>query len=296
MNTGRRTLIINADDLGYTRGVNLAVARCRADGAVRSTTLMANGAAFEDAVAMIGKAQGLGVGIHLVLTELRPLSPPQRIPGLVTAEGFLPSTPGDLMLSLLRGKISAEDIRRELSLQVEKVLDCGITPTHLDSHKHVHVLPQVLDAVIDVARKYSIHWIRNPFDRTLARHVMPVLDQGQRALFCKQHLKARLVLAFRSAFFRRLREAGMYTPDHFFGVSLTGIWNEAAMTRLLYRLPPGLSEWMFHPGNCDAELQARPTRLKKQREKERNLLLSPVLKNLLLAHDIALRYFGQEIA
>ncbi|MFP5213062.1 MAG: carbohydrate deacetylase [Acidobacteriota bacterium] len=288
----KRSLIVNADDFGYTRGVNSAIARCCAEGILRSTTIMANGAAFEHGVA-VAKASGrLGVGVHLVLTELAPLAPAGELPGLVGEDGLMPASPGALAKAAALGRLSRETIRKELDRQVSRVLDCSIPVTHLDSHKHVHILPVVLDAALDVARKYRIGWIRNPFDRTPPVGILGVLDQKE--LFLKQYAEARAIFLLRRAFFERIRKAGLRTPDRFYGIGLTGIWTEAAAERLVKALPPGVSEWMVHPGDCDAELRANRTRLLESREAERNILLSPAVAGLLKKYDVHLQHFGED--
>ena len=289
----KRTLIINADDLGYTGGVNRAIARCCAGGTVRSATLMANGPAFDDAVALIKRGDIRNIGIHLSLTELMPVSRPDEVPGLVDEHGFMPSGPGGLLVQLQSGKVSSAAIRKELERQVEKVLDHGLAPTHLDSHKHVHILPRVLEVTLEIAQKYSIRWIRYPFDGAPARLMAPLVGRHHRATFCKQHIKVVLSRVLRPAFISRVRRSNLRTVDHFCGVSLTGIWNEIMVHRLIEQLPPGLNEWMIHPGNCDGELRQRQTRLLEQREQERDIFSSNALRELFAKHDVILAGYGE---
>lgn len=291
-----RILVINADDLGYSTGVNRAIFRCAEQGLLRNATLMANGAAFDHGVSLIKAhtGEGLGIGVHLVLTELSPVCEPGKIADLIAeGNGLLPESPTKLLGALCRGRISQKSLFLELDRQVSKVIDCGIAPTHLDSHKHVHVLPQVLEAMVRVARKYSIPWIRQPFDRVSALDAARFLDRKKLAVFFKQHLKARMIEVLRPAFFRRIRLAALRCPDYFFGVSLTGIWSEEAMAQLFRSIPAGVSELMVHPGDCDAELGRSRTRLKKEREVERDLLLSPFLGDLVKREGIALKSYGE---
>ena len=287
----RRILIINADDLGYTRGVNEAIRQCSMTGILRSATLMANAAAFDDAVAMVGSNPRLDVGVHLVLTRLPSLAPPRKITGLVDEGGCLPPTPWKLMAALNQGKISQGAIREELTCQIGKVFDYGLKPTHLDSHKHVHVIPGVLEVVIELAEKYAIPWVRNPFDETPFFRLLRLLDTPSISSFCTQHAKAQLLAAWRTSFMRRIRGVGIRIPRHFFGVSLTGLWNTAAALQLLKDLPPGISEWMLHPGNCDQELRNASSRLLEQRERERDLLLAAELQECLAREAITLSSF-----
>ena len=292
--TMKRKLIINADDLGYTQGVNLAVRHCLDKGSLRSSTLLANGAAFEEAVLLCKQKPELGVGVHLALTEMPPLAPADKIPGLLNPEGLLPATPGKLLAALKLHKIKRDELFKELDLQVSRVVDAGLSPTHLDSHKHVHAIPEVLEVVIQIARRHSIHWIRNPFESSAGLPLLPNVDRGQWSVFVKQHMIAKWISIYRGTFLSKIRHAGLRTPDHFFGVSLTGIWNEASMTYLIERLPSGISEWMYHPGNCDDALRRQRTRLLLQREKERDLLCSPLLRDLLYKHHILLEHYGEE--
>lgn len=294
--TDRRILIINADDLGYTRGVNQAIQQCSITGMLRSSTLMANAAAFDHAVTMVRNNARLDVGVHLVLTKLPSVAPPGKITGLVDEGGCLPGTPWELISAIIGGKISREAIRQELSSQLTKVLDHGLKPTHLDSHKHVHVVPQILDTVIELANQFAIPWVRNPFDETPFFRLCRLLDAETTSLFCIQHVKAQLIGAWRTSFFRRIRGAGVRTPHHFFGISLTGIWNKPAVIQLLEDLPPGITEWMVHPGNCDQDLRNSSTRLLEQREKERDLLISPELQEYLARQAITLSSFREELA
>jgi chitin disaccharide deacetylase len=293
---GQRSLIVNGDDFGYTRGVNRAIAHCYRVGILSSTTLMANGAAFADAVARTKDLPGLGIGVHLVLTELKALTPPQDLPGLVDRCGFLPPTPGALFTAVLLGKISRRTIQRELQRQVTSIIEQGITPTHLDTHKHVHLLPPILEAMIAVAHEHGIRWIRNPFDACSLRQLLAAWPGQQPGAIGRQALGARLVRITRRTFARRLRQARLDCPDHFFGTALTGIWNEAALRRIMAELPVGVCELMAHPGECDPDLRRQRTRLLETREQEMLLLTSPAIKEHLLLQKISLQRYGDNVS
>ena len=161
-------LIINADDFGLTRGVNRAVVELHQAGSLTSATLMATGAAFEDAVALTNANPALGVGCHITLTDGLPVSPPQSISTLLGPDGkrFRPSLV-DFVQALVRGKISEEEVEREALAQVEKLRDAGIKVTHLDTHKHTHLFPAVTRPLLRVAERCGIGAIRNPFEESL---------------------------------------------------------------------------------------------------------------------------------
>jgi predicted glycoside hydrolase/deacetylase ChbG (UPF0249 family) len=132
-------LIPNADDFGFTRDVNQGIVEAHRRGILTATTIMATGRAFQNAVELARQNPELDIGVHLVLVD---------------SEGFPPTIP-QLILSLGRIKIYDQLVR-----QVQKVLDAGLKPTHLDTHKHTHLLPQVFHAVTRIAREFNIPWVR----------------------------------------------------------------------------------------------------------------------------------------
>src|SRR5690348_17074150 len=109
-----KKLIVNADDFGYTRSVNLGIARACRDGIVTSATIMANGNAFDDAVARAKANAKLGVGVHLVLVGGKCVAPAGEIPSLADAEGNLPASLGALLRKLWARAIEPKEIAREL--------------------------------------------------------------------------------------------------------------------------------------------------------------------------------------
>jgi predicted glycoside hydrolase/deacetylase ChbG (UPF0249 family) len=292
-----RILIINADDMGYARGINEAIIRCAAQGVLRSTTLMANGEAFEHAVSLLRSAENLRAGVHLVLTDLKPLAKPWDLGGLVTEEGRLPRGLSGLISAMVRRGVSQDAIRRELSLQVEKVLDHGIRPTHLDSHKHIHAIPCVRDAAIHVAHRYGIPWIRNPFETSGGAPEIPAGFKPRRLYsVLNQWGDAAIARVLSPNFKRSIHRAGLRTPHRFYGTALMGRWDLQTVHRVFRTLPPGVNEWMVHPGNVDEDLIRMGSSLLAERERERDLLLSPGLQRFLSDQSILCRSFGDELS
>jgi len=287
----RRMLVINADDFGLNRGINLAVSECADAGLLRSASLMANGEAFDDAVRIVRGREGFGTGIHFVLTGLKPLSPVEKLSGLIGPEGFLPSGPGELLKKIAARKTLRDAIRRELFAQAERVFDSGITPTHFDSHKHVHIIPAVLDVMIEIAKRFSVKWMRTPFEADGAWRFLPDVEKGQRAKFVKQFAVARSSIIVRPIFRSRIRKAGIKTPGGFYGISPTGFINEKIIRRICRMLKPGLSELMTHPGIVDADLVRRKSRLLFSRAREKDLLVSAMVKSLFEEHEIVVTHF-----
>src|SRR5262249_4514959 len=284
-----RELIVNADDFGLTRQVSQGILDVHRDGIVTSTTLMANGMGFDAAVSMSRQAPQLGVGVHLNLSEGKPVSRACEIPSLVNTWGELYLTPGRLWAGLLQREVSLSDVERELHGQVEKVIRAGISPTHLDGHKHVHILPGVAAIVIRLAQQFGIRNVRCPVEQgpNLAR----LLSQRPRTPVIKQYVVGRAVSRLAHQFREKLKRAGLTCPAHFYGLSETGFLNLQGVQEILSRLPQGVSELMCHPGYVDAELTRSGTRLLAQREVEIQALTAPRISKLVADQDIRLVSF-----
>jgi chitin disaccharide deacetylase len=263
-------LIINADDFGLTQGVNRAIAELHQAKALTSATLMATGAAFDDAVALAHANPTLGVGCHVTLTDGIPVSSPQSIPTLLGADGktFRPSL-GDFVQMLLRGKISEDDIEREALAQVEKLQRAGIHVTHLDTHKHTHLFPAVTRPLLRVAERCSIGAIRNPFERSWSL----ALGHGNRLRRLQVKLLGNLQHKFESQV--QIRDARVLTTDGTIGISATGHLDASTLRQLLHALPAqGTFELCCHPGYNDSDLDRVTTRLRTHRDVERDALLT----------------------
>src|SRR5262249_48026924 len=127
-----RSLIVNADDFGLADGVNLGILDAHFKGVVTSTTLLANGSAFDNAVMMLKSAPELGVGIHLNLTQGPPVSPASMIPTLLNCRKHLYLSPRSLWSAIKGHRVSLSELEMELRAQIRKVINAGISPTHLD--------------------------------------------------------------------------------------------------------------------------------------------------------------------
>ena len=272
-----KKLILNADDFGYTRGINEAIARAHREGVLTSTTLMANGAAFEDAVERAKRLPELGVGCHFVLVGGNSVANPEEIPSLASREGKLPESLPALVARVTSGKIRGEDIEREFRAQIAKIRRAGIEPTHFDSHKHTHAHPRVFAAIAAAAREAGIRRVRNPFERLRDSRM---LLKGV-PLFSKQFLATMAARISARPFRRILEREGLSAPDRFLGLAITGGIGPEVLRRMTAATGEGVTEIMLHPGLYDEELRATGTRLNAQRETELGALLDPGVKELM---------------
>jgi chitin disaccharide deacetylase len=259
-------LIINADDFGLTTGVNRAIAELHRANTLTSTTLMARAAATNDAIEIAHSTPTLGVGCHVVLVDGEPILPAQELPTLVDLHtGRFQPTLGAFLERLLTGRIRSSEIEAETEAQIARLQAGGITLTHIDTHKHAHMFPQVLRPVLNAARKAGICTVRNPFEAAWSRRATPVAPWLRRTEVSLLHL---LEPAFRYI----TAKEGFATTDGAIGVLATGTLDAATVSSLLRKLPPGTWELVSHPGINDADLAHAHTRLLASREIERQAL------------------------
>ena len=282
-----KRLIINADDFGLTEMINQAIIEAHSCGLISSTSLLANGEAFESALALSRQAPRLGVGVHLNLTEGKPLAPTYSIPSLVNGQGCFARKPAGLWRAMILGRVSAVEIEKELRAQIEKVLAAGVVATHLDSHKHVHALPTLGRMGIKLARQYGIPAIRCVAESWSGlRCLLRRFPRAKTTIF-RQRLNSFVLAAVSRGWSRQLRQAGVACAEHFYGVTPTGFLDEELLREILRHLQDGTSELMCHPGFVDKALRQTPTRLLEQREMEYQALTRPGIK--LLAKDLGVQ-------
>ena len=270
-----KELILNADDFGLTKGVNEGIIRAHREGILTSATLMATGPAFDDAIARARANPALGIGCHLVLTGGFAVAPREEIPSLVDANGRLPKSLGIFVTRVSSGRIRTKDIERELRAQIEKIRRAGIEPTHLDTHKHTHAHPRVMNVLGRLARELGITRIRKPVEN-LRDSWKSMRSEG--VVSPMQLAASAAVRAVSSRFTAISRKYGLRSPDCFLGLAVTGRMGTEVLCHLIDTVPDGRTEIMLHPGICDAELKATGSRLQQQRQMELESLLAPEAK------------------
>lgn len=256
-----RRLVVNADDFGFTCDVNRGIVEAHRRGILTSTTLMANGAQFDDAVRLARENPTLDVGVHGVLVQ----GPGQ------------PRTVSALIQALALRRINPLEVLRA---QVQKIIAAGIRPTHFDTHKHTHLLPPVLDAVARLCEEFHIQWVRRPMDLPFTGPPTEVPVSTR--------IVSRAMQGLRGRFHRVLSRHGIRTTDHFAGFQMTGRYDAAHLARLIGNLPEGDTEFMCHPGFCTDELLSAPTRLKASREQELSALTDRSVRETLERSGVVL--------
>lgn len=278
-----RRLIINADDFGLTAGVNRAIAEANRSGVLTSATIMANARAFPQAAEQAKSQRQLRTGCHVVLIDGEPVT--RDAATLTNGSARFKSSLKDFARAAVQKRFSADEIQREVEAQIKKIQSCGITVTHVDSHKHTHMFPQVLRPVLRAARACGVRAVRNPFE--------PVRCWPRGALLSTPALWLRCagVLTFQmfSAEFRKaIGEEGMLSTDGTVGIAATGKLDRTMLVSIIQALPEGTWELVCHPGYSDSELQEAGTRLLQSREIELEALTAPETKEALARQSIEL--------
>ncbi len=235
-------LVVNADDFGLSAGVNRGILEAYAAGVVSSVSVLVNAPGWTDAVQRLRDlGPGLGVGLHVNLTMGRPVS---WGGGLCDARSGRFHTLPALVARALAGRLDPGDVAIECAAQLARLRNAGLIVTHLDSHRHVHVLPGVWGAVVEAARAAGVPVVRVPLEPW---SVNPV---NWRASLKKAALRMAWGVASRGA-------AALDRPDRFVGISLQGSRSfPARLLAVLDRLEPGTTELMVHPGYADGDLAA----------------------------------------
>ncbi|MCJ7755320.1 MAG: ChbG/HpnK family deacetylase [Thermoanaerobaculales bacterium] len=214
--SNEKLLIVNADDLGRTTGINSGVFEAHSNGLVTSATLMVAFPAAVEAASRLDDFPDLGVGLHVALTGVPSILPTERLPSLTDASGRFHAKPEGLV------EPAPEEVLMEARAQFDRFLELtGRLPTHLDSHHHSHRHPVVCDALVALARE----------------HDLPIRNASQEVG-------------------ERLRRDGVATTDFFVEDFFGEDAQVDILIEILGGIQPGITEIMCHPAHVDDELRS----------------------------------------
>ena len=169
---------MNADDLGFTSGVNRAIVKAHTDGVVTSTTLMANGPAFCEVKDLAQQFPKLSIGCHVVLIDGEPVLPPAKVPSLTQSARFRDDLK-TFAARALTGQLDATEISAEATAQIRRVQAAGVCVSHFDTHKHTHIFPKVLRPLLLAAAECGVRAVRNPFGPRLPLRLSELLKRAE---------------------------------------------------------------------------------------------------------------------
>ena len=273
-------LVVNADDLGFTPGVNRGIFECAAAGTVTSASVMVNTPGFDDAMDGARHVK-LGLGLHLNLIDGEPLTGASSLRDPATG-GFW--TFKKFLARASTGSVRAADIEAEAGAQLARLRAAtGLVPTHIDSHRHTHVHPVAWPAVLAAARAAGVRVVRVP------REPLATNAGRARATLSKVLLGVAMT---GGASPRSAAKAGFDCADHFVGISAQGSASfEDDVIGVLAGLKPGVTEFMAHPGYVDDALRTRDGYL-LEREAEVRALTGARVREAMRVLDARLVSFG----
>jgi len=270
-----KRLIINADDFGISPGVNIGIIETVEVGAVTSASLIVNLPASADAVSRARPFHNLSLGLHFNLTIGRPLT---ATPSLTSNTGEF-YTLTVLLARASLGLLEQSDIERECLAQIDRMTRAGFPPTHLDSHRHVHIHPAIFSTVVRAAASRRIPRVRIPCEP------LRINAHDWRATIKKVGLLACARLSVSGKASHAIRS---------FGISLHGGQSFAKrLFALVRQLPPGTNELIVHPGYADASL-AELDSYTLERQTELAVLCSHEFRELLDREGVTLTDFGHQ--
>ena len=270
-----RRAIVNADDLGISESRSRGILEAHRKGIVTSTTLLANSPHLESITQWLRESPQLGVGVHLNLSEGNAILSHPRT--LADDQGRFLGTE-ETRRRLMEGRFDRDEMQTEFDLQIRRVRDLGIEPSHLDSHQHIHLYPAVTSALCWAAQRHGITKVRLPRE--------PVPPPGSVTPSIYWELVRYQGLIPKVA--QDLSSAGLRTPDHFRGITLRGGLHFDRFLDMMARLPEGTTEVMVHPGLREPAGKVFPT---EDRERELRLLTDPETRKAIENYGIELITF-----
>ncbi len=275
-----KQMVINADDYGFSPGISEGILQAHRQGVVTSTTITANMPAAAEAIKRLTDVPSLGVGVHLNASQ----GPPLSREGLALADddGVMRLTAVGVIMATVRRPRLLAAIEVEFDAQIRWVLDHGIQPTHLDSHRHAHGFTPILVRVMRLARRYNVRYVRWLHER------LP--GSGWKPGPAKQRRTRRILNAFSVAnrWIGRDRRATRGT----WGVEHTGCIDAAWLIQAARQAGANVTEIMTHPGLPDP-VETAESRLGEQRQAELAALCDPAVRAALIENKVELVHYGQ---
>ncbi|MEO7683810.1 MAG: ChbG/HpnK family deacetylase [Gemmatimonadaceae bacterium] len=240
-------LVVNADDLGVSRGATLGIIKAHRDGIVTSASLATTTDFYEHAVeSCVRTCPELGIGLHFTLTSGKPVSYPADVPLLMDERGFFRWRFTSLVsaVSIRKREALIDQIGLEVESQLQKLLRDGITPDHIDGERHVHLIPGIFEKVVAAAHRHGVKFIRAGSD--VARHWFP--NAEVRALALRGGFVRSWILSGLSRRSRRLLGHGVVSADRVASYFGSGRMDLLKSDVLEQPLASGVTEIMVHPG------------------------------------------------
>jgi predicted glycoside hydrolase/deacetylase ChbG (UPF0249 family) len=249
------------------------------NGIVTSASICVNGRAFEEAVYFCKQNPGLDIGLHITLIDEEAISKAEEIRSLVESGSSFYKNTITFLRRYFLGRIDIKDIEKEARAQIEKALSSGLLISHLDSHRHLHLLPGIRECFLSLAKEYKI-----PYVRCGLFYFSSILSLGM--------LKCALLNVFCKPLKIKLSKNCIATSERVIGVEHGGHLTKLRLLSLLASLPDGVTELVCHPGSKENYLDARYKRWGYNFEEELKALLSIEVSQSIKRKGIVLTSFS----
>ena len=271
---------MNADDFGFSAGISAGIIRAHKEGIVTSTTVTANMPAAEQAVAMLADAPRMGVGVHLNACQGPPLSGAGS--ALADDDGQMRRRGSQLILACIRRPGLLDVVAAEFEAQIRWMLDRGVRPTHLDSHRHVHAWPPVFRRVAELASRYDIGFLRCLVEKLPAGDWPPAPARQRRTRWVLNRL----------AWLAPETTGSMTATLGTWGIAHTGLIDVRFLMCVARAAAPGVTEIMTHPGQ-GGDLDTGQTRLIEARGVELSALCDAAVRQAFDESGIEMTHYGR---
>lgn len=278
-----RQLILSADDFGIARSVNAAIESAHRNGVLTSASLMVSAKETADAVARARALPKLGVGLHLVLADGRPVLPPEQVPDLIGRNGEFSANMVAAGFHFALSRSARSQLEAEIHAQFAAYLATGLELDHVDVHKHFHLHPIIAALLLRIGPQYGMRALRLPIEPALTRSRPGAAPSRQRN---------GLVTPWTRRLKKQLERAQLIHNDYVFGLADTGQMTETTVLRLLDALPEGLSEMYFHPA-CPADARVSPRMRNYRHYEEFQALVSQEVRERIQALGIHCVTYGE---
>jgi hopanoid biosynthesis associated protein HpnK len=236
-----KRLIVTADDFGLSVPVNEAVEEAHRRGILTAASLMVGAPAAADAVARARRLPKLGVGLHLVLVDGAPVSPPESIPALTGSGERLPNRPYRIGAAISFDRRARRQMEAEVRAQFEAFRRTGLALDHVNAHHHYHLHLGVAGAIVALAREFKVRAVRVPSEPFW--NSFRAMGEG----FWPRLVTYLFYLLPVALLRRKLRGAGLASNDTLFGLNDSGRMTRDRVLKFLEHLPDGVSEIYCHP-------------------------------------------------
>ncbi len=278
MSTAPKRIRITADDLGWSEAVNRGIARALDSGRLSAVSVLATGPSLAHAPGLLHGSRGVSIGLHFDLTDFRCVAEPSDIPSLANSDGGFRRRSRRLAIALLLGAVRREHVARELEAQLDRLAEAGLSPQHLDGHRHAHSFPGLAHGVARVVCARGLGFVREvPLSSPRGVRVAAWPERcALAALSAAVGRRVDLPRASRASALAGLAEGKPLEPD----------WVAHAVSRAA----PGLTEIVVHPGEADAGSVTRTGT--HDRSLDLTALLSPALGYALRSPGVELERPG----